>query len=548
MLAYLFHGHQIIRLAKGLTPYQCLPDYDNVLMTGKVPNMLRAYAPEVVFGAKDKLIIGALCVDWEECWYGVDYSMAKQVHSKGQYTSRPGAFQLWPEGGEALILSFLKENLPRDNVYRHVALDVPEVIRALFKNTVKKPAPVASKAESSKVAKSAQRGRLDSKKIAAVVEDLSDVEENQANIAQALTSARALPKKAGNTGKTADQEHAHRSKAAQGSMSARPFVFIPPTQAHGRNAPTGRGLGVDHICLDSPALETTAPIPAPASVVHLNEPAPLSSVRLESSRQPAAESDEDEEPADNSSADEDFVPTTDSSGTSEGQTQSYSELAASVLTLQEDIREASAAVTKVGDALEARMDAMESAVNDLQCRALWYDDLLHEDTIQRHKLKERLKTQEQQLQVNLDAVLSYKARQQEQQLLIEQLFDTVQTMEAPGGPVSPPKSTPPLELSHTEPMQADATRLSESVQPDLTLGGPTNTDSTTVDPTGMDPTSMDPTGMDPTGVDPTGVDPTSMDWTTPDPTTPGLNSSGPTGADPSGGETVTGERDVSSCD
>ncbi|KAI0074722.1 hypothetical protein K474DRAFT_1676891 [Panus rudis PR-1116 ss-1] len=477
-------------------------------------------------------------------------------------------------------------------------MDVLEVIRALLKNTVKKPAPVASKAESSKIAKSAQRGRSDSKKITAVVEDLSDIEENQAKIAQALTSAQALPKKAGNTGKTADQEHAHRSKAAQGSMSARPFVFVPPTRAHGGNAPTGRGSDVDHIRLDAPALETTAPIPAPAPVMHLDDPAPLSSVRLESPRQPAAKSDEDEEPADSSSTDEDFVPTTDSSGTSEGQTQSYSELAAGVSTLQEDIvelraevsrtkdtltanlqREASAAVTKVGDALEARMDTMESAVNDLQRRASRYDDLLHKDTVQRHKLKERLKTQEQQLQVNLDAVLSYKARQQEQQLLIEQLFDIVQSLqhqlesqgekkvsastppavEAPGGPVSPPNSTPPLELSHAEPMQADATRLSESVQLDLTLRGPTNTDPTTVDPTGVDPTSMDPTGVDPTGVDPTGTDPTSMDptgvdptgvdptgtdptsmdWTTPDRTTPGPNSSGPTGADPSRGEMVT---------
>ncbi|KAI0073594.1 hypothetical protein K474DRAFT_1677757 [Panus rudis PR-1116 ss-1] len=224
------------------------------------------------------------------------------------------------------------------------------------------------------------------------------------------------------------------------------------------------------------------------------------------------------------------------------------------------------------------MDAMESAVTDLQRRASRYDDLLHEDTVQRHKLKERLKTQEQQLQVNLDAVLSYKARQQEQQLLIEQLFDIVQSLqhqlesqgekkvsastppavEAPGGPVSPPNSTPPSELSHAEPMQADATRLSESVQPDLTLGGPTNTDPTTVDPTGVDPTGMDPTGVDPTGVDPTDVDPTgvdptgadstSMDRTTPDPTTPGQNSSGLTGADPSGGETLTGELDVGGCD
>ncbi|KAI0080197.1 hypothetical protein K474DRAFT_1672840 [Panus rudis PR-1116 ss-1] len=200
----------------------------------------------------------------------------------------------------------------------------------------------------------------------------------------------------------------------------------------------------------------------------------------------------------------------------------YSELAASMSTLWDNIvelraeasrtnntlmadlqREASAAVIKAANALEARMDAMESAVNDLQHRASWYNNLLHEDTIQRHKLKERLKTQKQQLQSPTPAGIS----RQNKSFSIH--FPTRgSTWWA---------CIPALHDPATGTWR-------RGTNPDPMLGGPINTNLTSIDQTVVDPTSMDLT---------------SVDWTIPDPTTPDPTSLDPNSADPMGGEIET---------
>ncbi|KAI0070127.1 hypothetical protein K474DRAFT_1713612, partial [Panus rudis PR-1116 ss-1] len=140
MLAYWFHGLQIIRLAKGLRLYESPPNYDGIKLHGKKPNMLKAYQPNIKLVTKNnKLLLGALAADWEEHWYGADYSIAAAAYTDSNHVLfRPDPFQSWPDDAESIIIPWLSRKLKNNNAYVLADLDIPKVILELSEPPKKK--------------------------------------------------------------------------------------------------------------------------------------------------------------------------------------------------------------------------------------------------------------------------------------------------------------------------------------------------------------------------------------------------------------------------